>query len=201
MIQLTLANILTLSRLFLAPIFLVFALSETPVGVTTAVIIFFIAAVTDWFDGMLARRYGEATEQGAFLDPLADKVLTSSAFVVLYILDIMPLWMLIIIIARDFVTTVMRVLADERGTRMGTSWNAKLKTFLQMVFIAYALTLLWLMHSGWSSDLRGTANDWLFSDVTWVLLLGLTMLTVLTLVEYVVQNRSLFGPRKTSDNE
>ena len=187
---LTVANILTVSRLFLAPIFLVFALSDDATGVTVAAIIF---AVKDWLDGFSARAYGQVTEQGEFLDPLADKVLTTSAFVAFYMLDIMPLWMVLVIIIRDFGITVMRSVADQRGTPMKTSWHAKVKTFLQMLVIVYVLGLLW-----WSLNAPNDekypqlAHDILYSDLTYIPLLVLTLLTMWTAIEYVWTNRSLF---------
>ena len=89
----TWANIVTLLRLFLAPVFLVIVLMGNGEHLVMALFVFAIAALTDWFDGILARRYGEVTPHGAFLDPLADKVLTTSAFVALYMYDVVPLWM------------------------------------------------------------------------------------------------------------
>ena len=78
----TIANILTICRIFMAPMFLVMMLTNTTWGIITGYFVFAIAALTDWFDGYLARKYGEETEQGEFLDPLADKVLTTTAFIV-----------------------------------------------------------------------------------------------------------------------
>ena len=190
---LTVANILTVSRLFLAPIFLVFALSDDPTGVTVAVILFGVAAITDWLDGFSARAYGQVTEQGEFLDPLADKVLTTSAFVAFYMLDIMPLWMVLVIIVRDFGITAMRSVADQRGTPMKTSWHAKVKTFLQMVVIVYVLGLLWfaqnLPNDQWGAVLP---RELLYSNATYIPLLVLTLLTIWTAVEYAWTNRTLF---------
>jgi len=192
-VTLTLANILTVSRLFLAPIFLVFCLSDDPTGVTVAVLVFGIAAITDWLDGFSARAYGQVTEQGEFLDPLADKVLTTTAFVAFYMLDIMPLWMVLVIIVRDFGVTAMRSVADQRGTPMRTSWHAKVKTFLQMVVIVFILAVLWWSYNGtvsvWDEML---AQDLLHSGVTYYPLLVLTLLTLWTAIEYVLANRALF---------
>ncbi len=190
---LTVANILTVSRLFLAPIFLVFALSDDATGVTVAAIIFAVAAVTDWLDGFSARAYGQVTEQGEFLDPLADKVLTTSAFVAFYMLDIMPLWMILVIIVRDFGITVMRSIADQRGTPMKTSWHAKVKTFLQMLVIVYVIGLLWWsLNAPHDEQYPQLAHDILYSDWTYIPLLVLTLLTMWTAIEYVWTNRSLF---------
>lgn len=189
--QLTWANILTLARLFLAPVFLVFALSEHPTGITIAAIIFAIAAASDWFDGYLARHYGEVTEQGEFLDPLADKVLTTSAFVVFTMLDIVPLWMVLVIVARDFGTTVMRSVAGDKGKHMYTSWNAKAKTFLQMVFIVYCLVLLWMTYNSAPVHAQNASNL-LMSNWTWGSMFAITIITVYTAIEYIIVNRKLF---------
>ncbi len=190
---LTLANILTVSRLFLAPIFLVLILSDDATGVIASIVIFCIAALTDWLDGFSARAYGQVTEQGEFLDPLADKVLTTSAFVAFYILDIMPLWMVLVIVIRDFGVTAMRIAADQRGTPMKTSWHAKVKTFFQMVVIFYVLGLLWLAQQP-SGDEKYPmlAQDLVHSELTSVPLLALTLFTIWTAVEYVLGNRQLF---------
>lgn len=188
----TLANIITLSRLFIAPIFLVCILSDSPLTVTAAIVLFILGAGTDWLDGFLARRYGEVTDHGIFLDPLADKVLTTSAFVALFLLDVMPLWMVIVIIVRDFGTTAMRSIADDRGSIMQTSYAAKVKTFLQMGFIIYALILYWLVVAGPGEEIRRTAHQTLYSTVTYYIEFGITLLTIYTAVMYIFTNRHLF---------
>ena len=156
-------------------------------------IIFAVAAITDWLDGFSARAYGQVTEQGEFLDPLADKVLTTSAFVAFYMLDIMPLWMVLVIIIRDFGITAMRSVADQRGTPMKTSWHAKVKTFLQMVVIVYVLGLLWWsLNAPHDEKYPQLAHDLLYSHLTYIPLLVLTILTMWTAVEYAWSNRTLF---------
>lgn len=189
----TLANIITLSRLFIAPIFLVCILSDSPSAVTAAIVLFIVGAATDWLDGFLARRYGEVTDHGVFLDPLADKVLTTSAFVALFLIDVMPLWMVIVIVVRDFGTTAMRSIADDRGTIMQTSYAAKVKTFLQMGFIIYALVLYWLVVAGPNDATRMTFHQTLYSNVTYYIELGITLLTIYTAIMYVFSNRHLFS--------
>ncbi len=186
----TLANIVTISRLFLAPVFLVCILIDSPTAVTWSVVIYVVAALTDWLDGFLARRYGEVTSHGVFLDPLADKVLTTSAFIALVVHDIVPLWMVVVIIIRDFGVTAMRSIADDRGMMMQTSYAAKVKTFAQMVVIAWALIVFWLHKHDPASP---TYAHLLSSDVTGVAMLGVTLLTIYTAVHYVIVNRRIFS--------
>lgn len=190
---LTVANILTVSRIFLAPLFLAFLLMDTRTSQFVAVIIFAIAALTDWLDGASARAWGQVTEQGKFLDPLADKILTTSAFVSFYLLDIMPVWMVFIIVVRDFGITVLRSLAEDRGVPLVTSWNAKVKTFLQMVVIVYILVLLVLARPAFPAPeyIITFATGALQSSYTFIPLLVLTVLTVYTAIEYIRDHRSL----------
>jgi CDP-diacylglycerol---glycerol-3-phosphate 3-phosphatidyltransferase len=182
----TIANILTLVRFFIAPIFVVCVLADTPLGMHLAVVLFVIGALTDYFDGALARRYGEETEIGVYLDPLADKVLTTAAFTTFYLVDVMPLWMLLVIVIRDFGTTVLRSVASSSGRPLVTSRSAKWKTFLQMCFIVYALVLLWAMHNAPSDVMRSSSSALLHSDVTYASILIITLFTLWTAIQYVV---------------
>ncbi len=186
----TLANIVTISRLFLAPVFLVCILIDSPTAVSWSVIIYLVAALTDWLDGYLARKFGEVTSHGVFLDPLADKVLTTSAFIALVVHDIVPLWMVVVIIVRDFGVTAMRSIADDRGMSMQTSYVAKVKTFSQMIVIAWALILFWLHKQ------TPDAPEYVYllsSDVTGVAMLVVTLLTIYTAVHYIIVNRRIFS--------
>ncbi|MFM8771091.1 MAG: CDP-diacylglycerol--glycerol-3-phosphate 3-phosphatidyltransferase [Candidatus Kapaibacterium sp.] len=189
----TYANIVTLSRFFMAPIFLIFMISDTPAGIIVALIIFVLAALSDWLDGYLARKYGEVTDHGVFLDPLADKVLTTSAFVALYMLDIMEMWLLVVIVLRDFGTTAMRSIADDRGMTMKTSRVAKVKTFLQMVVIIIAVLCVAIHRSAPpDSQLRGYASMIIaFGGITAGLLL-VTLLSIYSLIQYIIVNKRLF---------
>lgn len=192
-VKFTYANIVTLSRFFMAPLFLIFMLSGTSSGTVTALVIFVVAALSDWLDGFLARKYGEVTDHGIFLDPLADKVLTTSAFVALYILDVMPAWMLTIIIARDFGTTAMRSIADDKSMTMQTSYVAKVKTFLQMVVIIVAVLCIALHQSDPDGQLGSYARFMLVYPVISSGLLLVTVLSVYSLIHYIIVNRRLFS--------
>lgn len=188
----TVANILTLSRFFIAPIFLVCILSGRPWGMDAAILLFLVGALTDYFDGLTARALNEESEIGQYLDPLADKVLTTSAWIAFWMVDVMPLWMVIVIIVRDFGTTVLRSIATSREHHFHTSRSAKWKTFVQMCFIVYALALLWLLHSSFINIDRDSVRALLYSPSTYGVILAITLFTLYTFFEYVVVNRRLF---------
>ncbi len=139
---LTLPNILTVSRIALIPAFaLLYALTDGPYWL--AAVLFALAATTDWLDGYLARRLGQATPFGAFLDPVADKLIVVTALVVL-IGSHGTLWLTIpgvIIIGREIVVSALREWMAEMNRRglVAVSWTGKVKTLLQMIAIAVLL--------------------------------------------------------------
>ncbi len=160
---LNLPNTLTLSRIFLVPLLVVvlltppWALAKVQeifglAGFVTwlkewreivAVAIFLIAASTDWLDGYLARKRNQITDLGKLLDPIADKLLTVSAFIALVELELAPAWMIVLIVGREFAVSGMRSIAAAKGLVIAASNWGKLKTASQVV----AITLLILSHS------------------------------------------------------
>ena len=132
-------NQLTFLRILLTPVFLVFLLSSDLVLRQWSLVVFILAASTDWYDGWLARRWGYVTRWGAFLDPLADKVLTSAALVAYAFLGLVSGWMIWIIIIRDAIVTILRSYAEYKGKPVDTSKLAKTKTFGQYVLIFYLM--------------------------------------------------------------
>ena len=137
----TLPNQLTILRIILSPIFLFFFLSDLVWMKQVSVAIYIVAALSDWYDGWLARKFNYITSWGKFWDPLADKILTSAAFIGFTIVDLIPLWMVIIIVGRDVIITLLRVFADMKNYNFTTSYYAKWKTLLQMIFLYYLLIL------------------------------------------------------------
>src|SRR3990172_5599081 len=135
----TLPNQLTILRIILTPVFLILFLLDDPTMKQISVIVFILAALSDWYDGWLARKFNYITEWGKFMDPLADKILTSSAFVGFVLINLVELWMVAIILVRDFSITILRAYADKKGFVFTTSYYAKWKTLLQMVFLYYLL--------------------------------------------------------------
>ena len=132
-------NQLTYLRILLTPVFLVFLLSSSSILRQWSLAIFILAAITDWYDGWLARRWGYVTRWGAFLDPLADKVLTSAALLAYSSLSLVSSWMVWIIVVRDAIITILRSYADYKGKPVDTSKLAKTKTFGQYILIFYLL--------------------------------------------------------------
>ncbi len=132
-----LANVLTLLRLVLVPIFLLALFAgggHECAARIVAFVVFAVACITDRLDGLLARNYGMATEFGAFVDPIADKMLIGSALVGLSMLGDLPWWVTVLVLFREIGVTVLRLAVIRRGV-IPASWGGKLKTFVQAVAI------------------------------------------------------------------
>ncbi|KGG80278.1 CDP-diacylglycerol--glycerol-3-phosphate 3-phosphatidyltransferase [Caloranaerobacter azorensis] len=134
-----LANKLTIIRIFLVPVFMFFLLVKIPYGEYIAAFIFILAALTDSLDGYIARKRNQVTKFGKFMDPLADKLLVSAALISLIEKGKLSAWIVILIIAREFAITGLRVLAASEGITIAASWWGKIKTISQIVAI---ITLL-----------------------------------------------------------
>lgn len=140
-LQLTLPNQLTILRILLAPVFVTLLLSESSLNKQVSLIVFIIAALTDWYDGWVARKWGYTSRWGKFLDPLADKILSSVALFVYVYLGLVDAWMVWIVVVRDFLITGLRSYAEYRNRPIVTSKSAQAKTFGQFVVIYYILIL------------------------------------------------------------
>ena len=139
-----LANKFTMFRVLLVPIFIVFVTIDSFWTNIIALVVFVIAAITDCFDGIIARKYNLVTTFGIFLDPLADKLLVTSAFISFvgkYTLNI-PAWMVICIIAREFIITGLRSIAASKNIIITASVYGKIKTTSQMFTIIAILVVL-----------------------------------------------------------
>lgn len=155
---LNLPNFLTLLRIAMIPFFLYYLLSQHPRHRLIALGIFCLASITDFFDGYLARRWKQESSLGRFLDPLADKALVITTLILFIMLDqAIPLWMVIVIIARDMLVTLMRYLAIRKGTEIRTTRLGKAKTTFQMISIV--LILLILIVRSFHFDIRQTYRE------------------------------------------
>lgn len=145
------ANQLTILRILLIPLLLVFLLSPFSFGHLEwfgetisysrliALILFLLASGTDWIDGYVARKYGLVTNLGKFLDPLADKLLVTAAFVSLVALQLVPAWMVIVILAREFAVTGLRLVAAGEGMVIAAGRLGKWKTLFQLLSAAFLM--------------------------------------------------------------
>ena len=180
-------NTLTISRILLTPFFAYYFLLNTQDERLTATIIFFIAAFTDWLDGFLARKMGYATRLGQFLDPVADKILVSTALAILAYSHYIYVWMVVIIIVRDVLLTALRIYAMQHGKVIITSSFAKWKTFFQMGFLF--VVLIYLNFPGLPDiKLLFSKEDYLLWPTISAALV--TLLTIASGVHYLIYNRS-----------
>jgi CDP-diacylglycerol---glycerol-3-phosphate 3-phosphatidyltransferase len=132
---LNLPNTLTVLRILLVPVVVVALLDETPNGDAIAAGVFALAAFTDSLDGYIARQRNAVTTFGKLMDPIADKLLIAAALIALVSLDRLAAWIAMVIIAREFAVTGLRLVAAERGVVIQASWLGKAKTILQVAAI------------------------------------------------------------------
>lgn len=188
-------NILSGFRLILAPIFLVLFIQDQIFWRSIGLIIFVIAAATDFIDGYIARRFNVESDFGVFLDPLADKFLTFAGFVCLPFLDSsqFPWWAVVLIVIRDMAITGLRVYAGQKGIVMETRATAKAKTALQMVFLYIALFfgVLMLLKGRFGEIIESI----LASDVFFWGMMVVVVVTLYSGVEYLVVNRRIFSQK------
>lgn len=131
-----LPNKLTMTRIIMVPIFMALMLCQQYVW---ALVVFSLASITDFLDGYLARKYNLVSSFGKIMDPLADKLLTFGALVCFIQLEVVSVWAPIIIIAREFFVTSMRVVAVSKGKVIAASWWGKIKTNIQLFAIIFAM--------------------------------------------------------------
>ncbi|MHB8906977.1 MAG: CDP-diacylglycerol--glycerol-3-phosphate 3-phosphatidyltransferase [Melioribacteraceae bacterium] len=187
-----LPNQLTILRIILTPVFLVLFLMGEPLTIQISYVVFLVAAITDWYDGWLARKFNYITEWGKFMDPLADKILTSTAFVAFVIVGVLPFWMVLLIIIRDFLITLIRIYADFRKVTFTTTRTAQLKTFLQMFFLYYLLLIYTLKTFETLQFTYKNLFDFLLNPVgIYITMFLITLFTVITGITYIFSNRFL----------
>ncbi len=169
-----------------------------PFGKTVALIVFVVASLTDWWDGWLARKMNQHTDFGALLDPLADKILTTAAFICFIEQKdshghaLVQAWMVLVIVARDFLVTGLRLLAREHGILLRAERLGKHKTTTQMVTIIVVLLGL-AAREEWhcfGADC-GKFNGAFSATVFWLMLVTVA-LTLWSGIAYLLKNRSLF---------
>jgi len=177
----------------MAPIFVVMYLQDELLWRSLSVAVFAGAAVTDFFDGYIARHYHAESEYGTFLDPLADKVLAFAGFICLPIIlpNQFPWWAVGLIIFRDVGVTGLRVLANKKNKTMETRYTAKVKTFIQLAFLYTALLFGVFIKS--SEKVGSFSMMLLDSGIIEILLYLVVVITLYTGIEYAYINRDIFS--------
>ncbi len=176
-----LPNKLTVLRVILIPFFVGFMLADQPLYYGIALAIFCIASLTDLLDGKIARKYNLVTNFGKFMDPLADKLLVSAALVCLVESGSLPSWMVIIIISREFIISGFRLIAADNGVVIAASYWGKFKTVFQMAMIIMLILKL--------AGVKHMMFAYVTAGVTWIALI----LTVVSLVDYLIKNKSVLS--------
>ena len=169
------ANKITLVRIFLVPVFVLFMLTDfTEYNGIIAFIVFVIATITDKIDGTIARKYNLVSDFGKFLDPIADKLLVCSALICLTADGTIPAWITIVIIGREFIISAFRLVCADTGKTVAASWWGKSKTIAQMVTIIVLLLNI--------------AQLKILEDI---LIYVSLVLTVVSLVDYFLKNKEV----------
>jgi CDP-diacylglycerol--glycerol-3-phosphate 3-phosphatidyltransferase len=177
-----LPNKITIARVFMIPLFLLtYLLPGIPAGNYISVVIFVVACLSDALDGFIARKYHLVTNFGKFADPLADKLLVSSALICFVELKLVPAWIIIIIIAREFIISGFRLVASDNGVVIAASYWGKFKTTAQMI-----MCILFIVNF-----------DLLFFNILEQIFIYLSLiLTVVSLIDYLYKNRNVLNEKK-----
>ncbi|MDY2628225.1 MAG: CDP-diacylglycerol--glycerol-3-phosphate 3-phosphatidyltransferase [Lachnospiraceae bacterium] len=173
-----LPNKLTILRVLLIPFFVFFLLVPVAGDASRyiALVIFIVASLTDLADGKIARRYNLVTNFGKFMDPLADKLLVCSALICFVEMDLLPAWIVIIIISREFIISGFRLVASDNGVVIAASYWGKFKTTSQMIMIVLLI-----------AQIPGSFFDFLEQIFICIALI----LTVVSLIDYLVKNKNV----------
>ena len=178
--RMNLPNKLTIFRVILIPFFIIALLVPgIPAGNWIALAIFIVASLTDLLDGKIARKYNLVTNFGKFMDPLADKLLVCSALICLVELSRIPSWMVVIIIAREFTISGFRLIAADNGVVIAASYWGKFKTTFQMIAVCLMIANIPVL-------------SLLTTVITWIAVI----LTVVSLVDYLVKNKDVMKETK-----
>ncbi len=177
-----LPNKLTILRVIMIPFFLVALMADgIPYGKWIALALFCIASLTDMLDGKIARKYNLITNFGKFMDPLADKLLVCSAMIALIDIGRIPAWVVIVIIAREFIISGFRLIASDNGIVIAAGWWGKIKTVIQMFMIIILIC-----------DFGGSV----VAVIENIFIYAALALTIISLIDYLVKNKSVLSDAK-----
>ncbi|MGL4451621.1 MAG: CDP-diacylglycerol--glycerol-3-phosphate 3-phosphatidyltransferase [Sarcina sp.] len=194
-----LANKLTVVRMIFVPIFLLcMSTNIIPYGTLIATIIFILASITDKLDGYIARSRNQVTNFGKFMDPLADKLLVTAALVTLTGINIIPAWISVIIIAREFAVSGLRSIAAAEGHVIAASNWGKIKTVFQMLALILLLIVANIAATPWVADIINSSSILInfFTYVPDIILYIALIITIISGIDYFVKNKSVINTDK-----
>ncbi|MEQ9103790.1 MAG: CDP-diacylglycerol--glycerol-3-phosphate 3-phosphatidyltransferase [Rhodothermales bacterium] len=183
-------NALTILRILVTPLLLYLLYRATLAGHFWALTLFVFAAISDWLDGKLARRYAVKSRLGQYLDPMADKILVLGTFIVLAIRfpELVPWWAVLIVASRDVAVTVLRSVFERKGLSLHTSSSAKWKTAAQLTYLIAFLLTLTLTHV--PGAIGRSAIGLMDSSFYFWSLLAVAAITVYTGIQYFVNRKT-----------
>jgi len=192
-----LANKLTISRIFLTFVFMALLFSKGSIFKISALAVFIIASCTDFLDGYLAKKRNEISDFGKFMDPIADKVLVIAAFLAFVEMKLIPAWIVVVIIFREFIITGLRLIALVKGEVIEAEMAGKHKTISQMFSIYVILLFIIFRESG--IGVFGFWNDnveFLSRQVIFYLMVVTALLTIISGVSFLIKNKRFFRNAK-----
>lgn len=188
-----LPNKLTMLRILLVPVFIVLMMAESlPFHLVYALIVFGIAAITDFFDGNLARKYNLVTNFGKCMDPIADKLLVTAAMVMFVEKAWVPGWVVILVLAREFLVSSMRLVAASEGKSIDVNIWGKAKTMVQMIWVTYTIAIM----AADSAFALPAQADILLSMLFTLLMVATVALTLYSGLLYLKNNLHIFSDYK-----
>ena len=183
----TVPNMLTFFRFFLVPVIVAFVLMNQSVYLFLAALLFALAAVTDWLDGVIARKTKSESKLGIYLDPLVDKILVHSILIVVSLIHLIPFWMAMVLIARDIITSAVRSYVVRHNISVRAVASGKLKMALQTISIA--LVFIVALMAKWGIALE-------YIDVLFILVQLCLFVTLLVsyvgLIDFFIKNKEAF---------
>ena len=182
-----LANKLTVSRIGLAVVFILLLFISGAAAKFMALAVFLVACITDYYDGLIARRSNNVTDFGKLMDPIADKILILGGFLAFVEMKIIPAWMVMVIIARELIITGIRVLALSKKKVLAAEIAGKHKTVSQIVAIIFILIFLIIRDSGFAFRYIGYCKNG-----TYVLMLITVAMTLVSGISYMLRNKDIF---------
>ena len=193
------ANIVTMVRIIAIPVFVAALLSPWPqltpnaelwtdVQPWIAAAVFILISMTDFVDGYLARSRNQVTDFGKFLDPLADKLLVCAALLGLVELQVLPSWIALIILAREFIISGLRMMAAASGTVIAASIYGKIKTWTQII----AIIAFIIKDSSWFEAVNHSFAFG-FGVFAWICMIIAVIMTLMSMIDYFSKSRELFG--------